>query len=918
MKKYIQNQKGKNLFKNIQNKKKYRKRSNSIELNENYNDYLSKEKNNRNISDISSYKQIKKIKNISAPNKTFYPKNILSHNTNTYIPINLCSMPKTKKYLNSLNKLNYNLKLNKAKTISDIEKTIYNNSNTNNNKIFDYSIYLPDEFRELASYKNIDFKFPKTKDFHNTKIEKRKSFNNTSKFVLSRNNINAKLKINPETNYLNNKENKYISEFNKIYVNIYNPNKILNNKRKSEDQPEISKEFENKEIKKRQYNSLGLSKKQLQNKLYQKIKAKENLTLEQKDESIKNGNKIKEKIILKNKSMKELNHSNIIVPKIIINNNSTILEQKDSIKDFNANDSNKFIKKNNLLKTPKIIQKINEDLPKITNYNYDDSPKSKVHILPKENNQVYSLKNGGFFNINKDVNKVNNSSKVVNSFLDKKIEIKEKEEFIRNKKNYKTSKFVQKSLFINEINTYNIKNKKILNIFPIKTKNTNDKNKNNIFLNKIIKRNQCQNKYLLLNRKVKKYKKSILFNQINNINKIIPNKNIISNSSYEFNIEQIVHQYLEVYEKDNYKDIKNYENIYSELKQASLLNILLYSYRPFIFKCSLDQNIINYLLINNFLSSIFVPLVDCTKRRSALLISNKLFIIQKNITVFEDKKSKFIESKKSKKIFQNISLNFINKELFYLHLNNDSNKKNLMFQSPKKERKIYSYKTNSYKNNSNSISKKSSKKASLFSDYNYIQQLTMNRRIQKISVLQNKKLFEMPNKNKDKNSFLKKIKRRGAVNKENKFERLGTKQSKTYYNLIHNINDLEKINEIYNSVDVLKNLIKKGEVLLFMEYLNNKSRKIDINIQDEDGNTFLILSIKHSLNKLSKILLEKGINVNVQNNDGNTALHYALSGKNFYMADILRKYGANEDFVNKLGYTPWDCIGKNIEIDAIY
>ena len=176
----------------------------------------------------------------------------------------------------------------------------------------------------------------------------------------------------------------------------------------------------------------------------------------------------------------------------------------------------------------------------------------------------------------------------------------------------------------------------------------------------------------------------------------------------------------------------------------------------------------------------------------------------------------------------------------------------------------------------------------------------------------------MPNKNKDKNSFLTKIKRRGVVNQENKFERLATKQSKTYYNLIHNINDLEEINEIYNSLVVLKNLIKKGEVLLFMEYLNNNSRKIDINIQDEDGNTFLILSIKHSLNKLSKILLEKGINVNVQNNDGNTALHYALSGKNFYMADILRKYGANEDFVNKLGYTPWDCIGKNIEIDAIY
>ena len=102
-----------------------------------------------------------------------------------------------------------------------------------------------------------------------------------------------------------------------------------------------------------------------------------------------------------------------------------------------------------------------------------------------------------------------------------------------------------------------------------------------------------------------------------------------------------------------------------------------------------------------------------------------------------------------------------------------------------------------------------------------------------------------------------------------------------------------------------------------MEYFNNNSRNLDINTQDEDGNTFLILCVKQNLEKLAKILLERGINPNIQNKEGNSALHYALSGKNFKMADILRKYGASEDCVNKLGLTPWDSIGKNIDIDEI-
>ena len=71
------------------------------------------------------------------------------------------------------------------------------------------------------------------------------------------------------------------------------------------------------------------------------------------------------------------------------------------------------------------------------------------------------------------------------------------------------------------------------------------------------------------------------------------------------------------------------------------------------------------------------------------------------------------------------------------------------------------------------------------------------------------------------------------------------------------------------------------------------------------------------MNNLSKMLIKKRININIQNKEGNTALHYALSSKNFDIADILRKSGAKENYVNKLGYTPWDCIGKNIELNEI-
>ena len=113
----------------------------------------------------------------------------------------------------------------------------------------------------------------------------------------------------------------------------------------------------------------------------------------------------------------------------------------------------------------------------------------------------------------------------------------------------------------------------------------------------------------------------------------------------------------------------------------------------------------------------------------------------------------------------------------------------------------------------------------------------------------------------------------------------------------------------------MRALILERETLLFNEYFNNNYLRINIDSKDENGNTYLILSVKQNLESITKLLLEKGVDVNIQNKEGNTALHYALSGKNFIIADLLKKFGAKEDLYNALGYTPWESVGKSIELN---
>ena len=82
--------------------------------------------------------------------------------------------------------------------------------------------------------------------------------------------------------------------------------------------------------------------------------------------------------------------------------------------------------------------------------------------------------------------------------------------------------------------------------------------------------------------------------------------------------------------------------------------------------------------------------------------------------------------------------------------------------------------------------------------------------------------------------------------------------------------------------ETLRMLINEGEENLFLEYFGQIYSKIDINCQDENNNTFLILSVREGLINVVKELLEKNVNINIRNKKGNTALHYALGNKMYF------------------------------------
>ena len=866
-------------------------RKRSLELTRGSND-SNKIKEKPNLNE-RSYKKIKKIKDIM-PNSS---KNIDNKDTtsyqNSYFPICLSFMTNTKNYPNSIND---KFKIRKPstkfdnKTIADFS-TLYNNSMLNNiNSV------------QNQNYKKINLNI----NFENSKESKLKipklNINNSpknKKFKLFETNDNKSVKIK---NY-----NYFIGALDKS-INIYNPKKKIKPKPKPFLESKVYDEAEGDDQLRQKINeinrfvSLNLSKKKLQIYLKNKINNSmletpmENKELTRKDsiKSVQNINKDtsyskKDKNLIPMKKMNNGSTKMLSTEKIIKKEKSTktviIIKAKDeeeqranSKKDKDKRNKNKKSGDRNVNEKKETKEEnIKDNKEKKESKEKKDKKEKKEKKDKKENKDNKE-------NIEKKDNKETKEKEKANEL--KKLKRKKN---ITGKNNSKSkTNFVKTS-------EHSPKKQKIkFNNIILKKENKPLNNDINMtFLNEIKEDNDTNKKHKILDKEIKANKTAKLLSKKSIIDKFVSkNKERLKANNFTFNLNRAIHSEkistAEIYRTK----MKSNRKIYLELKKLSILYNLLYGYIESVDKCSLDNNMINYVRLHVEFSSIYLPVMNLGEEKS-ILITDKLFSFKNkknnnnSSNILQMGKSKFVETKKYQKGVQGTALNFITKELLYYNIQaedinylNEENSENAESISSHRKSSISNKRLPNVSTHSNLLLYKISRNHSLnASDINIKDRLNKQYLNRAMSLIHDHK-----------------------IKKEHSNQKID------YFEL------LRKITGKNNIEIILRAFIQEGETLLFTEYFNNNYRRIDMNAKDEDGNTFLILSIKQGLNFVTKTLLEKGVDVNLQNNEGNSALHYALSGKNYEVADLLKKYGAKEDCYNSMGYTPWDCVGKSIDL----
>lgn len=110
-------------------------------------------------------------------------------------------------------------------------------------------------------------------------------------------------------------------------------------------------------------------------------------------------------------------------------------------------------------------------------------------------------------------------------------------------------------------------------------------------------------------------------------------------------------------------------------------------------------------------------------------------------------------------------------------------------------------------------------------------------------------------------------------------------------------------------LDVIFSQIRHGRSKRLQDSLKGN---IDIDSEDEYGNSLLMVAIQNRQAKIAKILLHRGAKVNHTNSNGNSALHFAFaydtSGE---IAQFLIENGADDSLVNVYGLSPYDGIGAD-------
>jgi len=109
--------------------------------------------------------------------------------------------------------------------------------------------------------------------------------------------------------------------------------------------------------------------------------------------------------------------------------------------------------------------------------------------------------------------------------------------------------------------------------------------------------------------------------------------------------------------------------------------------------------------------------------------------------------------------------------------------------------------------------------------------------------------------------------------------------------LINKLIEQQEITELNKLLDIKDNttllwLIKNGEINIAVKLI--KIRGIDLDRQNYDGKTALMLVIEMGNTEIAKLLIDNGANLKKQDKEGKTALRYAITNKNDKIRDQIK------------------------------
>ena len=138
------------------------------------------------------------------------------------------------------------------------------------------------------------------------------------------------------------------------------------------------------------------------------------------------------------------------------------------------------------------------------------------------------------------------------------------------------------------------------------------------------------------------------------------------------------------------------------------------------------------------------------------------------------------------------------------------------------------------------------------------------------------------------------------------------------------VNSLSQI--ISKNPNIVNSIDNQGETLLSYAIKQKKndicqlilrSKILDLNYRDKNGNTYLHLAVLYKSEKMVKALIQKGINISMQNKSGNTCLHLAFLNNFYSIIPFLKNNKADITIINKNNKIPEE-LKKSIFSEQIF